>query len=376
MKPNIGTFHVVDVFLVVARPQDYKYISNGNFWIGPQLMQALSKNNDTRVHIFTDTDDIMVRGTMLGYYMYDMGKEPFVSLNKHFFEMYEKNHHSINNVEYEYLCFYRWHMFRKVVELWENQVKPITRILTIDTDVVMLTNAAEFFHNAVAALHIDQADNSFEVITISHGAVHLWTAAGLHSYSNFIYQWYNKSQADVLHTTKQNAGKYNSMLFNLIYYYLLCRLNFLGYLYKRLHFSDMQMVGVYMRQSGKNLRNPCFAEPSLVNIWRRNPNQGCLFDTLGCIPMSRYDDMMHNNSVSWVNHRPQGRDERYPYCLMVGEGQCLICTSSLDIKNSPSAFFFVSSHSSCHITLSPCPCDFETLSVVICNHNNLLFLCA
>ena len=197
---------IVDVFLVVARPQDYKYISNGNFWIGPKLMKELSKDNDTRVHIFTDTAAIENRGKADGFYMYDMGKEPFKAVHEHFFAMYEKNHHSINNVEYEYLCFFRWHLFRKLVEMWKTEANPIKRVLTIDTDVVMLTNAAEFFSNAIQALQISSEDDGFDVVTISPGCVHLWTSTGLISYSNFIYEWYNKTQESVLHTTKQHAG--------------------------------------------------------------------------------------------------------------------------------------------------------------------------
>ena len=73
-----------------------------------------------------------------------------------------------------------------------------------NTDVIMLTKVPEFFASVLQALEVSPPeDNScanntfinndcgrpFEVITISRGAVHLWSADGLRAYSDFIYEW-------------------------------------------------------------------------------------------------------------------------------------------------------------------------------------------
>lgn len=305
----------VDVFLIVTRPQDYKYIQNGNFWITPAVIKAFIKMNDTRIHIFSETDAILRHGNSLGfpYFMHDM--RSFQFLDVQFFGMYERNHHSINPMAYEYLCFYRWHLFRQAMQEWEKEypASPMQRILTIDLDVLMLRNAAMFFEEVLQSLSLPRNTNysssfstplpiefSFELIVIANGAVHLWSPHGLTAYSDFIYNWYNQSSEAVLAKTKKHAG----------------------YLFNVLHFSDMQMVKVFMDEKGET-RNGCYVDASLNGIWTRTSSHQCLLDALGCIPMGRYDDMMKNNTLHFDNTTSnvqiRGRDEYLPYCLMVNK---------------------------------------------------------
>jgi len=224
----------VDLFTIITKPHEYAYISKGDFWLSLHLMQTLTnkdKNNSTndstncinhhlRLHIFTDTRWIIDYGNDLGYYMYNISSSNrgYRAADEIFMGMYRPNHHSINTVEYEYLCFFRWHLFRIVVDNWEDSHAPINRIITMDSDAIITTDAFTLYNNLYLSLDYN-SENDFDLIVITPGAFHLWSVHGLRTYSDFIYSWYNASVDTVLANTKKVAG----------------------YLYGRLHFSDMQV---------------------------------------------------------------------------------------------------------------------------------------
>jgi hypothetical protein len=201
-NPTSGRRGVVDVFLVVTTPKNYQYIESGAWWAGPLLLQAFAVNNDTRVHIFSDAQEILDQGSRYGgFYMHDMRQ--MKALQDSFFAMYKVNHHSINDVNYEFLCFYRWLMFRSMVDYWQKTHTPedqISKIVTIDSDVLIMTNALDFFDGVLRTLRYG-VDQPYELIIITPGAVHLWSYMGLISYSDYIYEWYNKRQV-----REQNRG--------------------------------------------------------------------------------------------------------------------------------------------------------------------------
>ena len=118
---------IIDMFTIISKPSEYAYISKGDFWLSLHLMNTLSSPaNDSsrlRIHIFTDTNWIMEHGQELGYHMYNISSnnKRFRGLYNKFMDVYRPNHHSINTVEYEFLCFYRWHLFRSVMDDWNAQ---------------------------------------------------------------------------------------------------------------------------------------------------------------------------------------------------------------------------------------------------------------
>jgi hypothetical protein len=195
----------LDLFVIVAKPQEYQYILKGEFWLNLKLMKALSKSKNElmRFHIFTDTHWIVTHGTEQGYNMYDMTK--MKEHDTHFMNMYKINHHSINSVEYEYLCFYRWHLFRHAVDNWPDKTRPITNIITMDSDVIITTNPVEYYFRTIQTLGYQNA-SQFELIVVAPGAMHLWSHHGLTAYSEYIYDWFNKSSSVVEENTKKVAG--------------------------------------------------------------------------------------------------------------------------------------------------------------------------
>ena len=233
-KCNLTEAHcTVDLFTIISKPQEYLYIARGEFWLGLHLASTVTSqssarsecgevNSSLRIHIFTDTVWIMDHGRELGYHMYNMSSqnERFNSLHDRFMNIYRPNHHSINTVEYEFLCFFRWHLFREAVEDWNNQrnQSPINKIITMDSDAIILTNANNLFSKMYKSLDFSSAD-SFELIVVTPGAFHLWSPHGLRAYSDFMYEWYSHPVDKVTANTKLVAG----------------------YLYGTLHFSDMQV---------------------------------------------------------------------------------------------------------------------------------------
>ena len=224
----------VDLFTIISKPHEYVYIARGDFWLGLHLTTTLTSGSaahsdpychevsSLRIHIFTDTLWIMDHGRELGYHMYNISSqnERFHALHDRFMQIYRPNHHSINTVEYEFLCFFRWHLFREAVEEWNNQrnQSPIKKIITMDSDAMILANANSLYSNMHISLDFLSAD-SFELIVVTPGAFHLWSPHGLRAYSDFMYEWYSHPVDKVTANTKLVAG----------------------YLYGTLHFSDMQV---------------------------------------------------------------------------------------------------------------------------------------
>lgn len=163
---------------------------------------------------------------------------PFVS--------YEPNHYSSNGLVYEFLCFYRWHVFRRLLEKWPllypTEV-PILKIMTLDSDVIMLENANEFYNKAISTLHYDRDSSyNYDIADLQNGAVHLWSSEGLITYSDFIYSFYtNGTKANIRNVLISHG---------------------VGMLFGELHFSDMQMVEIFSNLN-RTTRNLCFTGPSL-----------------------------------------------------------------------------------------------------------------
>ena len=202
----------VDYLTVISNPESSAYIANGDFWLSLHLLRTLSSH--LRIHILTNSQLIFSHGRELGYYMYDFssGNKPYFDLNKKFVKMYLPNHHSINPFEYEYLCFFRWHLFRRVVDDWEKQNSPMERIITADSDVVIFTDARKLYQGLIDSYSPNHSSKTFELFTLIRGALQFWSPRGLRQYSEFIFDWYNKSAADVTTMIKQVGWYENGVL--------------------------------------------------------------------------------------------------------------------------------------------------------------------
>jgi len=216
--------------------------------------------------------------------------------------MYIPNHISLNTHHYEFLCFYRWIVYSNIVRNWNiaNPNDPISRIITMDSDILFMKNVAELFHNVLNSITFipNRKKEEFELTVLGLGAIHLWSPIGLHKYSDFIYDWYNDSKIDVKENIKKYAGK----------------------LMGEYHFSDMQLVDVFISRDRKT-RDSCFLHASSLND---NANDGhsqyrhCLIDYLNCFPLINYSER-GNRKINFnkTSLTLKGSHSEYPYCAMV-----------------------------------------------------------
>ena len=289
---------IVDVFMVVMmNVERYDYYEKKLFWLTPVIIKNLG--NNTRIHVFTNDDGIMSTGTELGFFMHD-SRTKFAMEHRRFHEMYKQNHYSVNNLEYEYLCFFRWHMFRIVVENMNNFVfvgpgeQKIKRVLTIDSDVVLFQNVGEFFDSLANGLQLVSPTRGdvFDVIVVAHGAVQLWTEQGIIRFSKYVMDWFNRPSHVIFDIAKQHQSR------------------------KRTHFSDMNLIG-YFANENATLRNACPVVAANTNKRHRDEYGKCLVSHMRCIPNGNFDgNMMRDNSIRWIDGRPFGKDEVYPFCLI------------------------------------------------------------
>lgn len=82
--------HPVDVFYIITHPEAYEYIQTGFFWAGPYLLRHFSNDghagNDTRIHIFSNSSNILGKARLAGFFAHDMNE--MHDLEDHFMSMY------------------------------------------------------------------------------------------------------------------------------------------------------------------------------------------------------------------------------------------------------------------------------------------------
>lgn len=322
---------------------------------------------DCRIHIVTDSDQIIAEGKEFGdpFNMYKLRDFDYITLP--FKHLYAPTHHSVNSMEYEYLCFNRWHIMKEIARTWNvhHPADKINRILSLDLDVLMLQNVAKFVDSTIRALtfttkttsshtslsshtsshtaetastststehestHLHHIQTDFDLIVIALGAINIMSLQGLESFSQYIYDWYDRPW-EVVQAANAPYGKF---------------------------FSDMMIMKEYLFTTSRNgsrevekdrplhlvhaRKNACYEywrTGDYYSDWRDNPINQCLLRRLQCIPMSGYREMKqgknklyfyYHNSTEIIRNlqdaqagssKPfefRGTFESFPYCLMV-----------------------------------------------------------
>jgi hypothetical protein len=319
---------VTDVFFVISGLKNYEFVDDGHFWVGLQALKLLSRRHsdsgfDSRIHIISENPVILSKVNSFGppFYSHDMNQMQFITLP--FFEIYKRVHDSVNSLEYEFLCFNRWLLMRHIVS---SSKLNISRVLSLDLDVLMLFNANEFVDRVMHALQY-QATDDFDVIVIGLGAVNIFSINGLNIFSDYIYSYFNRS-VEIVSKAVQSYVHF---------------------------FSDMMIMKEFLLDSkvSKPVRKNSYFEywkaDEYYTHWRANESNGCLLQRLGCVPMSGYREMLTTDNSLSVQiqvdeakfdpgkisspHSPnklsriylQGTREELPYCLMVGMEQSYHC---------------------------------------------------
>lgn len=237
------------------------------------------------------------------------------SISKPFWDVYQRVHDSVNSLEYEYLCFNRWHLMRHIVE---SSTAPMTRILSLDLDVLMLVSANDFVNRVMYALEYE-SEKDFDVIVVGLGAINIFSPSGLQSFSDYIHNYFGR-EVEVVAKAVSSYGHY---------------------------FSDMMIMKEYLfdKQVSQPLRkNACFElwkAKDYYTHWRAQESNRCLLERLQCVPMSGYREMVTQDNHLAYNHssllpttaakegdkertflKPNfpllyGSKESEPYCLIV-----------------------------------------------------------
>jgi len=372
---------IVDVFLFVVTGSQTKqhYIHSGEFWVIPLLVKEMSfnpktdstsdfgDNYDSRIHIITDSTEVFQAGSNFSkpFYMYQL--KDFDAISAPFKELYAPNHGSVNDLEYEFLCFNRWHIMKHIMIAWNkendqlNATKhhnhsPMTRILSLDLDVLLLQNAAKFVDNTLRTLVYSspldeeeegvysenpQLDVDFEVVVIGLGAINIFSQKGLIYFSDFIFSWYNRSKLEIKASTKPYGKFFSDMM---IMKEFLIATNSL-----KLSVLSSSTSTEYNSSS----RNACFEywkASEYYSDWKATPENLCLFQRLQCVPMSgfremsvkgivyNYIDLKRKEEITSLEHGSvftvselagtetnsialHSNMEHYPYCLMHFQGR-------------------------------------------------------
>lgn len=313
---------IVDIFYLFLA-SDQEYIRKGYFWVLPSVALAYSRTSsngneqDTRVHIVTDSPLILSQAESLGYHAYDI--HPYFIVHHRLLSLIQN---TVTSMEYKVTIF-RWTVYNSIVENWniDHPHSPITRVLVLDGDVLMTMNAAEFYDSVVGAIALNSTDPaSFkqpEYINMAYGVVGLFTVGGLRNFTSYIDTWYSGTAEEIKHRCALAGGKF---------------------------WSDMILLESFVSAVGSTIaeRNNCFEFSRYEGYdqgWRQETGNQCLLEALGCIPLTMYHSasahvapgprIVYNGTVlNGLRHpNPQqlhmellevhGGEEMLPYCFIV-----------------------------------------------------------
>jgi hypothetical protein len=139
---------------------------------------------------------------------------------------------SVTSFEYE-ITLYRWRIYADIILKWnaDSSSVPIKRILSLDGDVLMLKNTAEWFNDVLLALTkkehhftnnkgvVTVDDSFYDIINISLGAIGLFSERGLLSFASYVDNWFLNATAgthntvfDTVAAAKQDKSRYGKYL--------------------------------------------------------------------------------------------------------------------------------------------------------------------
>ena len=120
-----------------------------------------------RIHLITDSSSLIEFGRQYGppLYLYDL--KSYQPLIDTFVADYTPNHASVNDLWYESLCFYRWLVYSKIIKSWnlDHPFEPIRRILSLDTDIIILQDISRMIDRLLTGLSFWQLNDNKGILT-------------------------------------------------------------------------------------------------------------------------------------------------------------------------------------------------------------------
>jgi len=182
--------HVIFCFMQVGP----KYMVNYTLVeaIIEDTMKRLAPN--WTVHVITSGDEAVRRmSSHPGIQVVDYRDAAFSHLLARFNRIYVPQ--SLNEIEYEKYCFYRWIMILEYFKCLGMKGIPVEHILALDTDALALENPL------IADSTLDWS--KIETYRLINGAAAVWSLKGMESFIDYIFDtYYDKEKAVQLVTRK------------------------------------------------------------------------------------------------------------------------------------------------------------------------------
>jgi len=296
------------------------------YWVLTTVAAMFSKTNinglesDIRIHVLSDSPDILEKASSLGFYSYDL--VPHIDRNSKFLTRVSR---TVNDTAGE-LNIFRWNVLSHIVTDWNSQTaeSPISRIIALEGDTLMTVHAAALFDRAVLLCRkVANGEITPESISIAEPMM-LFSPLGLSNFAAFIDDWYNSCMRDELR--KKSVGTLGRAWSDAILYEHFAASSTLTRM--RAKWFDplnANSTFVHTREGGKGAPlvevqlDAALGCESLASYW--NP-YGVHFQVNGRILQLRNQPVLPNK----LPQDPQvhgihvyGPDKKYPYCFMVSD---------------------------------------------------------
>jgi hypothetical protein len=164
------------------------------YTINHTLIEAIIEDTKKRlapawtIHVITSGDEAVRRmSSHLDIQVVDYRDAAFSHSLARFRGIYVPQ--SLNDIEYEKYCFYRWIMIFEYFKCLRSRGEPVEHIFTLDTDALALESPL---------LADDTLDwSAIETYRLINGAAAVWSLDGLKSFIDYMFDlYYNKEKAE------------------------------------------------------------------------------------------------------------------------------------------------------------------------------------
>lgn len=285
---------VVDVFFSQLKAGTDPWLYYGSSIEGMRhSIELMMVDSKVRVHIVSDLPEVLAlkfKDNDDGHggqrvFLYNVTHD-YESLRADFFDLYKDRHYSGNDVGYEFTCFFRWLLYDKIVQSPSYANMRMSRIMTLDADVVFMNPVNVMFSRVISTLsqgNCSQAFHDFDVAVMGMGSVHLFSSTGLAKYAKYVLSLYKKDVSSVLDHAKKRG---------------------------RRHYSDMDRMEEFVSEN-KRQRSFCLThykydfmpEEGVDGVVASWATQKAFFDGIGCVVANTMQAFQKKTKAKILMHK-------------------------------------------------------------------------
>ncbi len=192
----------IDVFMLYKTPSEStSYHESGNDFVAMKLLSEMGEN--VRIHLVGHMDRMKRFAGNHGlaeifyhdYFAYPDSIAEFKAIYKH---------QSVNDPEYEFICFYRWILYARIIKDYEHL--KFSTIAALDTDVLVYKSLGSIFEDI--RRHEGQREKK-EMYWVIPGAFLFWQKDDLLNFTSYLTRIYEMKNPQLIKYI-QNHGTYIS----------------------------------------------------------------------------------------------------------------------------------------------------------------------